>query len=58
MIFYILHSTVTVLLDGAVVGVSYDTPELHSRFGVTFIAIYGVHQPSMNMKIYFVSITY
>jgi hypothetical protein len=50
MIFYILHSTVMMLFGGAVVGVSYDTPELHSRFGVSFNAIYGMHQPSMNLK--------
>jgi hypothetical protein len=40
---------VTVRL-GDVVGVSYGTPELLSRFGVAFNAIYGMHQPSMNLK--------
>jgi hypothetical protein len=39
-----------VRLSGIVVGVSYVTPELHSRFGVAFNAIYGMHQPSMNLK--------
>jgi hypothetical protein len=33
-----------------VVGVSYDTPEHHSRFGVAFNAIYGMHQPNMNLR--------
>jgi hypothetical protein len=41
---------VTVCLGVVVVGDSYDTPELHSRFGVAFNAIYGMHQPSMNLK--------
>jgi hypothetical protein len=41
---------VTVCLGGVVVGDSYDTPELHSRFGVAFNAIYGMHQPSINLK--------
>jgi hypothetical protein len=50
MIFYILHSTVIVLLGGTVVGVSYDTSELHSRFRVAFNTIYGMHQLSMNLK--------
>jgi hypothetical protein len=48
----------TVLLGGAVVGVSYGTPELHSRFRVVFNAIYGMHQSSMNLKTYFVSTIY
>jgi hypothetical protein len=50
MIFSILRSTVTVRLSGAVVGVGYGTPELHSIFGVAFNAIYRMHQPSMNLK--------
>jgi hypothetical protein len=41
---------VTVRLGGAVVGVNYGTPELHSRFEVVFNTIYGMHQPSMNLK--------
>jgi hypothetical protein len=39
MIFYILRGTVTVHLGGGGVVVCYDTPELHSRFGVAFNAI-------------------
>jgi hypothetical protein len=39
------------LLGGVVVGVSYGTIELHSRFEIAFNAIYGMHQPSMNLKI-------
>jgi hypothetical protein len=42
---------VTVRLGDVVVGISYDTSELYSRFGVAFNAIYGMHQPSMNLKI-------
>jgi hypothetical protein len=57
MIFYILWSSLTVRIGGAVVGVSYVTPELHSRFGVAFNEIHGMHQPSMNLKTYFVSTT-
>jgi hypothetical protein len=49
---------VIMLLGGAVIGVNYDTPELHFRFRVTFNTIYGMHQPSMNLKTYFVSIIY
>jgi hypothetical protein len=41
---------VMVLLGVAVIGVSYGTSKLHSRFGVAFNAIYGMHQPSMNLK--------
>jgi hypothetical protein len=37
-------------LGSVVVGVSYDTPKLHSRFGVAFNAFYGMHQPRMNLK--------
>jgi hypothetical protein len=37
-------------LGGVIVGVKYATPELHSRFEVAFNAIYGIHQPSMNLK--------
>jgi hypothetical protein len=44
-------------IGGAVVEVSYDTPELYSRLGVAFNTIHGMHQPSMDLKIYFVSIT-
>jgi hypothetical protein len=50
MIFYILHSLLTVLIDGAIVGVSYVTAELHSKFRVAFNAIHGIHQPSINLK--------
>jgi hypothetical protein len=50
MIFEIIHSTMMVRLGGVVVGVSYDTPELHSRFRVAFNTIYRMHQPSMNLK--------
>jgi hypothetical protein len=39
-----------VRLDGTIVGVSYDTSELHSRFKVVFNAIYEMHQSSMNLK--------
>jgi hypothetical protein len=39
-----------VLLSGAIVGVSYVTPELHFRFGIILNAIYGMHQPNMNLK--------
>jgi hypothetical protein len=38
------------LLGGVVLEVSYGTPEVHCRFGVAFNAIYGMHQPSMNLK--------
>jgi hypothetical protein len=41
---------VMVRLSGAVVGVSYDTIELHSRFRVAFNAIYEIRQPSINLK--------
>jgi hypothetical protein len=41
---------VTVCIGVVVVGVSYDTPELHSRFRVAFNVIYIMHQPSMNLK--------
>jgi hypothetical protein len=44
-------------ISGAIVGVSYGTLELHSRLGVAFNAIYRMHQPSMNLKTYFVSTT-
>jgi hypothetical protein len=40
-----------VQLDGTVIGVSYGTLELRSRLGVVFNAIYGIHQPGMNLKI-------
>jgi hypothetical protein len=40
----------TVLLGGVVVGVSYGTPEFHSRFEIAFNAIYRIYQPSMNLK--------
>jgi hypothetical protein len=43
--------------NGAVVGVSYGTPKLYSRLDVTFNAIHRMHQPSMNMKTYFISTT-
>jgi hypothetical protein len=39
-----------VRLDGVVVGVSYGTPEHHSRFRVAFNAIYKMHQPSIKLK--------
>jgi hypothetical protein len=41
---------VAVRLGVVVVRVSYGTPELYSRFGVAFNAIYGMHQPSINLK--------
>jgi hypothetical protein len=41
---------VTVHLGVVVVGVGYDTLELHSRFEVDFNTIYGMHQPSKNLK--------
>jgi hypothetical protein len=44
-----------VRVGGAVVEVSYDTPELRSRLDIAFNAIHGMHQPSMNLKTYFVS---
>jgi hypothetical protein len=37
-------------LSGIIVGVSYVTLELYSKFGVAFNAIYRMHQPIMNMK--------
>jgi hypothetical protein len=46
-----------VCVDYGVVGVNYDTPELHSRLSVAFNTIHEMHQPSMNMKNHFVSIT-
>jgi hypothetical protein len=46
-----------VRIGGVVVGVNYDTLELHSRLGIAFNAINGMHQPSMNLKTYFVSTT-
>jgi hypothetical protein len=57
MIFYILWSSLTVRNGGAVVGVSYGIPELHSRLDVAFNVIHGMHQLSMNLKTYFVSTT-
>jgi hypothetical protein len=50
MIFSIFHSMVTMRLGVVVVVVSYATPELHSRLGVTFNAIYEMHQPNINLK--------
>jgi hypothetical protein len=44
-------------VGGAVVGVSYDTLELCSRLGIAFDAIHEMHQPSMNLKTQFVSMT-
>jgi hypothetical protein len=49
VVFQVLLSSLAVRLDSVVVGVSYGTSELHSRLGVAFYAIYGVHQPSMNL---------
>jgi hypothetical protein len=46
-----------VQIGGAVIGVSYGTPELHFRLGIAFNAINGMHQPSTNLKIYFISTT-
>jgi hypothetical protein len=46
-----------VRIDDAVVGVSYDTLELHSRLGIAFNTIHRMHQPTMNLKTYFVSTT-
>jgi hypothetical protein len=37
-------------LGGTIVGVSYGTTELHSGFRVAFNIIYGMYQPSMNLK--------
>jgi hypothetical protein len=36
-------------LGGAVVVVSYGTPQLRSMLGVAFNAIHVVYQPSMNL---------
>jgi hypothetical protein len=44
-------------IGGAVVGVRYGTPELHFRLDVAFNAIHEMHQPSMNLKTYFVNTT-
>jgi hypothetical protein len=44
-------------ISGDVVGVSYDTPELHSRLDIAFNAIHGIHQSNMNLKTHFVSTT-
>jgi hypothetical protein len=55
MIFYILQSLLTMQISGDVVGVSYGSWEPHSRLGVAFNAIHRMHQPSMNLKSYFVS---
>jgi hypothetical protein len=46
-----------VCVSGAVVGVSYGTPELYSRLGVAFDRIHEMHQPSMILKNQFVSMT-
>jgi hypothetical protein len=46
-----------VQFGGAIVGVSYGTPELQSRLVVAFNAIHGMHQPGMKLKTYFVNIT-
>jgi hypothetical protein len=40
-----------------VVGISYDTAELHSRVGVAFNTIHIMYQSSMNLKTYFISTT-
>jgi hypothetical protein len=45
-----------VWIGGTVVGVSYDIPQLRSRLGVDFNAVYTMHQPNMNLKTYFVNI--
>jgi hypothetical protein len=42
---------------GGVVGVSNGTPKLRYRLGVALNAIHGMHQPSVNLKTYFISIT-
>jgi hypothetical protein len=39
-----------VWIGGAIVGVSYGSPEFRSRLGVAFNAIHRMHQPSMNLK--------
>jgi hypothetical protein len=57
MIFYILHSLLTMQIDGAVIGVSYSILGLHSKLGVAFNVIHGMHQPNMTLKTYFLSIT-
>jgi hypothetical protein len=46
-----------VCVGGAVLGVSYSTPELHSRLGVAIDAIHVMHQPSMDLKNQFVTTT-
>jgi hypothetical protein len=43
--------------SGAVVRVSYVTPELRSRLDVAFDAIHGIHPSSINLKNQFVSTT-
>jgi hypothetical protein len=37
-------------VDGVVVGVSYDTPELCSRLDVAVNTIHRMYQSSMNLK--------
>jgi hypothetical protein len=46
-----------VCVGGAIVGVSYGTPEICSKLSVAFNAIHGMYQQSMNMENQFVSIT-
>jgi hypothetical protein len=46
-----------VCVGGVVVGVTYDTPELHFRLGIAFNAIHKTQQPSMNLKTEFASTT-
>jgi hypothetical protein len=52
MVFNVLCSSLAVQLGGAVVGVSYGIPKLHSRIDIAFNGIHGVHQTSMNMQNY------
>jgi hypothetical protein len=58
MIFYILHSSLMVLIGDAVIGVCDGTLKLQPRFEVALNTIHRMHQPSMNLKTKFVSITY
>jgi hypothetical protein len=49
VVFQILQDSLMVRLGGIIIGISYDTIELHSKLGIDFNAIHGVHQPSMNL---------
>jgi hypothetical protein len=54
--FWILRSLLMMRISDAVIGVSYGTLELHYRLDIAFNAIHKMHQSSMNLKTYFVSI--